>query len=173
LGYALKRAGKAIITPDDAKADPANDKSWTFPDTVEGIRAAIDLGANTLWANTVLHSQHPLVTMKDELAKKSIRMVGQSPTLTERWDDKASTNLWLAKQQGLEGAFPKSRIIEKGEEESLGLEEDGIGWPRILKPIRGRGSHGVAVIKDEAGFREHLETLFKESGAVLVEVSHQ
>jgi carbamoylphosphate synthase large subunit len=109
--------------------------------------------------------------MKDELAKKSIRMVGQSPILTERWDDKAETNFWLAKQKGLEGAFPKSRIITKGEESNLDLEGDGIGWPRILKPIRGRGSHGVAVIKDEEGFRQHLETLFAESSSVLVEVS--
>jgi carbamoylphosphate synthase large subunit len=111
--------------------------------------------------------------MKDELAKKSIRMVGQSPILTERWDDKAETNFWLAKQQGLEGAFPKSRIINKGEESNLDLEGDGIGWPRILKPIRGRGSHGVAVIKDEEGFRQHLETLFAESSSVLVEVGQR
>ena len=107
--------------------------------------------------------------MNDEL--KYIRMVGQSPKLTERWDDKANTNLWLASQKGLETAFPKSRIVYKSDMESLKLEEDGIGWPRILKPIRGRGSHGVAVIKDEKGFQDHIKTLFSESDAVLVEVS--
>ena len=168
LGYALQRAGRTVITP-TPHPDPADDKSWTFPDTVQGIREAIKLGANTLYANTVLHSQHPLVTMNDEL--KGIRMVGQSPKLTERWDDKANTNLWLASQKGLETAFPKSRIVYKNDMVNLRLEEDGIGWPRILKPIRGRGSHGVAVIEDEKGFQDHIETLFAESDAVLVEVS--
>lgn len=108
--------------------------------------------------------------MGDEL--KGIRMVGQSPKLTERWDDKANTNLWLASQKGLETAFPKSRIVYKNDMEDLKLEEDGIGWPRILKPIRGRGSHGVAVIEDKKGFLEHLKFLFGESDAVLVEVSN-
>ena len=107
--------------------------------------------------------------MNDEL--KHIRMVGQSPKLTERWDDKANTNLWLASQKGLKTAFPKSRIVYKSDMESLNLEEDGIGWPRILKPIRGRGSHGVAVIENEKGFQDHIKTLFAESDAVLVEVS--
>jgi biotin carboxylase len=107
--------------------------------------------------------------MRDEL--KGIRMVGQSPKLTERWDDKANTNLWLASQEGLETAFPKSRIVYKNDMENLKLEQDGIGWPRILKPIRGRGSHGVAVIEDEKGFQDHIKTLFAESDAVLVEVS--
>ena len=167
LGYALQRADRTVITP-TSRPDPADDKSWTFPDTVQGIREAIKLGANTLYANTVLHSQHPLVTMKDEL--NGIRMVGQSPKLTERWDDKANTNLWLATQEGLKTAFPKSRIVSKSDMEDLKLEEDGIGWPRILKPIRGRGSHGVAVIEDEKGFQNHINTLFKESDAVLVEV---
>jgi glutathione synthase/RimK-type ligase-like ATP-grasp enzyme len=91
--------------------------------------------------------------------------------LTEKWDDKANTNLWLATQQGLERAFPKSRIIHKENTQDLKLEDDGIGWPRIMKPIRGRGSHGVAVLDNEKGFRTHLETLFAESDAVLVEVS--
>lgn len=103
---------------------------------------------------------------------KGIRMVGQSPKLTERWDDKANTNFWLASQKGLENAFPKSRIVTKDDIKDLKLEEDGIGWPRILKPIRGRGSHGVAVIEDERGFHEHLKFLFGESDAILVEVSH-
>ena len=170
LGYALQRAGRAIITP-TPHPDPADDKSWTFPDTVQGIRAAIDLGANTLYANTVLYSQHPLVTMSDELAAKGIRMVGQSPKLTERWDDKAKTNFWLATQKGLETAFPKSKIVHKDEMGDLQLEKDGIGWPRVLKPIRGRGSHGVAVVEDEKGFQEHIKTLFAESDAVLMEVS--
>jgi D-alanine-D-alanine ligase len=109
--------------------------------------------------------------MSDELAAKGIRMVGQSPKLTEKWDDKANTNLWLATQKGLETAFPKSKIIHKDDMDHLRLEDDGIGWPRVLKPIRGRGSHGVAVVDDEKGFLEHIQTLFAESDAVLMEVS--
>ena len=109
--------------------------------------------------------------MSDELAAKGIRMVGQSPKLTERWDDKAKTNFWLATQKGLETAFPKSKIVHKDDMGDLQLEKDGIGWPRVLKPIRGRGSHGVAVVEDEKGFQEHIKTLFAESDAVLMEVS--
>jgi carbamoylphosphate synthase large subunit len=108
--------------------------------------------------------------MLDELKGKGIRMVGQSPKLTERWDDKAATNMWLATQTGLEEAFPKSRIVHKHDMKDLKLEEDGIGWPRIIKPIRGRGSHGVAVVEDEKEFQDHIKTLFDESDAVLLEV---
>lgn len=159
------------MTPSD-RADPEDDKSWTFPDTVEGIHSALERGANTLWANTVLHSTHPLVTMRSELAKSGIRMVGQSPALTERWDDKARTNRWLSEQTGLEGAFPKARILHKGQNDvSVNSAEDELGWPRVMKPIRGRGSHGVAVVKDEEEFMRHLDLLYGESDAVLVEVS--
>jgi carbamoylphosphate synthase large subunit len=109
--------------------------------------------------------------MKDELSKNGVRMVGQSPNLTEKWDDKANTNIWLGKQKGLEGGFPKSRVLyKKDDRESLQVDEDGLGWPRVMKPIRGRGSHGVAVVKDQEGFLKHLDTLFSESDAVLVEV---
>lgn len=169
MAYALQRRGEMVITPTD-QPDPADDKSWTFPDTAEGIRAAIDRGADTFWANTVLHSQHALVTMQEELSKKGIKMVGQSPILTEKWDDKANTNLFLAQQEGLTEAFPKSRILYKNDNGDLDLDNDGLGWPRVMKPIRGRGSHGVAVVHDEPAFRTHLETLFGESDAVLVEV---
>lgn len=160
-----------MITPSD-KPDPADDKSWTFPDTVEGIRSALDKGANTLWANTVLHSQHALITMRTDLVKGNVKLVGQSPTLTEKWDDKANTNLWLSGQKGLEMAFPKSRVLYKEDNKDVSeVDNDGIGWPRIMKPIRGRGSHGVAVVEDDEGFKKHLEKLYSESGSVLVEVS--
>ena len=111
--------------------------------------------------------------MKDELAKSGVRMVGQSPRLTDKWDNKAETNLWLGSQPGLEGAFPKSRVLSKTEDtQKLELDKDGIGWPRVLKPVRGRGSHGVAVVKDEKDFMKHLDILYDEFNVALVEVRH-
>lgn len=110
--------------------------------------------------------------MKDELARRRVRMVGQSPRLTDKWDNKAETNSWLGEQKGLEGAFPKSRVLHKRDaHEGLELVKDGIGWPKVLKPVRGRGSHGVAVVNNEGEFKKHLDNLYSEFDVALVEVS--
>jgi D-alanine-D-alanine ligase len=175
LGHILQQQGENVITP-SANPSPSDDKSWTFPDTKAGINDALDKGANVLYANTVLHSQHAIVQMRNELAKRGIRMVGQSPLKTEEVDDKASTNAWLAKQPGLEGSFPIATIVKEGytEAELRGAWDTlAIGQPKVMivKPIRGRGSHGVSLVKSYEELRTAVNALLQESRAILLEVS--
>lgn len=90
------------------KPDPAADVGWSFPDTKEGIRAALAAGATSLWASTTLHSTHPLIKPQDEPASRDVSFVGQDPRDVERFEDKAFCNDWLKKQPGLQDCFPKA-----------------------------------------------------------------
>lgn len=102
-------------------------------------------------------------------------MVGQSPARTEEVDDKAATNAWLAKQDGLQGTFPKARLVHDGEGsdqlEAKWKELKEGGGSVVCKPIRGRGSHGVSVVRSVEELDRAVKGLLKESNAVLLEVS--
>lgn len=174
LGNILLAQGEIVVTP-TSQPSPTDDKSWTFPDTPAGIRAALDKGANVLYANTVLHKQHAIVSMRDELAKRGIRMVGQSPLKTEDVDDKAATNTWLAQQSGLQGSFPRARLMHEGYSESdlKAAWEYLVGEGKeaaVVKPIRGRGSHGVSVVYNLKDLGKAVQDLLKESNSIQLEV---
>ncbi len=96
-----------------------------------------------------------------------MRIVGQNPWDVERYDDKAWTNEWLASQEGLEGAFPRAVLLEKGWKEMVG----GMMMPVVVKPVRGRGSSGVSKVDTKEGMMSALEELFMDYEAILVEVS--
>jgi glutathione synthase/RimK-type ligase-like ATP-grasp enzyme len=162
----LRAAGETVVTP-KSPPDPLNDPDWSYPDTEKGILAAVQSGANVLWCNSTLWSDHPLVHLGTELARLGVRFVAQDPLDTENYDDKAWTNDWLNRGE-LEGKFPKSWLIEKGDAEDR-LRE--ITLPAVLKPIRGRGSHGVELVTDTDGLKRVCQKLWEESEAVLVEVS--
>jgi D-alanine-D-alanine ligase len=162
----LRAAGETVVTP-KSPPDPLNDPDWSYPDTEKGILAAVQSGANVLWCNTTLWADHPLVHLGTELGRLGVRFVAQDPMDTEKYDDKAWTNDWLNRGE-LEGKFPKSWLIEKGDGEGL-LRE--VSLPAVLKPIRGRGSHGVELVTDADGLRRVCQKLWEESEAVLVEVS--
>ncbi|KAH8084725.1 hypothetical protein HD553DRAFT_342223 [Filobasidium floriforme] len=164
IAYCLRAAGETVVTP-NSPADPHNDPDWSYPDTEKGILAAVQTGANVLWCNTTLWSDHPIVRLGTELARLGVRFVAQDPLDTEKYDDKAWTNNWL-NQGELEGKFPKSWLIEKGDTEGQ-LRE--VTLPAVLKPIRGRGSHGVELVTDADGLGRVFQKLWEESEAVLVE----
>lgn len=93
-------------------------------------------------------------------------MIGQDPRDTERYEDKEWINGWLAGQEGLRDVFPRSLLLHTAADN---VEE--LGYPVVVKPVRGRGSHGVTLVKNDDEFQKALETLLKESDAVLCEVS--
>ncbi|WWC87418.1 uncharacterized protein L201_002307 [Kwoniella dendrophila CBS 6074] len=167
IAYALESVGETIITP-VKKPDPTKDLDWSFPDTVSGVREAIEKGANVLWANTTLHSKHAIVELKDELTKKGIRLIGQNPLTADKYDDKEWTNRWLSNQNGLENYFPKSLLYRKGNGEEVD-ELDKFPLPAMAKPIKGRGSHGVTKVSTSVEMKSAVDVLLKESEAVLLE----
>ena len=169
LAYNLHAQGEDVAFPVDTPR-PEIDAEWSFPDTIAGVRKAVEeKGASVLWANTTLHSRHALVELRYELAKRQVRLVGQNPLDTERFEDKEWINRWLATQPGLSGSFPASALLKAHSR----LADLPIQLPLVLKPVRGRGSHGVTLVRTEAEYQETLSKLLKESDAVLCEVGHQ
>jgi len=153
------------VTP-VSEPNPHTDADWSFPDTELGVLNAVkEHGANVLWANTTLHSTHSLARLKDQL--KGVRMIGQNPLDTEKYEDKEWINRWLNSQQGLRGDFPKSILYNKSDDTRKLLD---FGFPMVLKPIRGRGSHGVTLIRGEEEMRTTARKLLEESDSILVEV---
>ncbi|KAI5475462.1 hypothetical protein MNV49_001353 [Pseudohyphozyma bogoriensis] len=165
IAFALKQAGVAISTP-TTNPDPIADPGWTFPDTVDGIVSAVEMhGANVLFANTTLYSTHPMIQLKDKLTKLGVSFVGQDPRDVERFEDKAWCNAWLAEQDGLRGAFPKSWLVHRNKKECL----EEVELPAVVKPVRGRGSHGVSMVRTAEELQERTKALFEEGDLVLIE----
>ncbi len=93
ISFALQSTGHRIVTP-KPNPDPIKDDHWVFPDTTQGIQSAIDKGADIIWANTVLFSDHPLQDFIDQ----GISIIGQEPEMVQIFDDKWLTNQSLKKE---------------------------------------------------------------------------
>jgi biotin carboxylase len=158
IAAALRGIGVPVIAPAD-DPDPAFDRGWTFPDTPEGIAAALRQGAEVIWANTVLFAGHPLE------AVGGVRIVGQRPADVHRFDDKWVTRT-VMREAGL--PFPPALLVGEGSghlapgavSEEL-LERAGMGRGAIIKPVRGRGSQGVTFARTVSEVREALAALFE------------
>jgi hypothetical protein len=86
------------------------DADWSFEDHKETILEFIEKrGANVLWANTNVHSTHPLL----KVAKKhpDILVIGQDLRQVDKYDDKEWASRWLQSLPGLKGSFPPSWIV--------------------------------------------------------------
>ena len=131
---------------------------------------ALAAGANVLWANTVLHSQHPLCDIA-QLAAASApdgqvpRVVAsQDPRRVEEFDDKLATNA-LLRRGGLSVA--QGHVVETshavGASGGGGAHADtllqGMRLPVVVKPVRGRGSAGVGVVHTVAELVEAVDAL--------------
>lgn len=153
IAFALRNAGIRVVTPID-RPDSSNDEQWSFPDTEEGIEAALELGARTLWANTVLYTEHPLAALS------GVYIVGQRPENVQRFDDKWTTNeLLKAAGCSLPRALRLGGQVGRGDAtiEQLSLEllgECGLAFPLVVKPVRGRGSEGVIKVDSLSQLRE-------------------
>ncbi|KAL2847534.1 hypothetical protein BJY01DRAFT_164934 [Aspergillus pseudoustus] len=165
IAYTLQQKGIKVIKPDPA-APVSQHEGWSFPDTEDGIYAAVQKGATHFWANTILFSSHPLQT-SNRLSPiaEDIYVVGQPPGLVENFDDKAYLNGKL-KQMGTI-TLPKSWLVD-GKNTTEVLSQIN-RYPIVGKPVRGRGSHGVKVCRDQHQLETHITTLLAESPLVLLE----
>lgn len=148
--------------------DPAIDADWCFADDEEGILSAVKQGTTHLWANTILFSAHPLQisTALDQYAD-AISVVGQPPKLVEAYDDKALVYNIMKSHGKL--TLPNSITIQASEDFLTKVQEQGLHYPLIAKPVRGRGSHGVKLCENENDFSQHVKDLFAQSSTVIVE----
>lgn len=152
IGFCLHKNGIELICPVD-DPDPLNDYDWIFPDTEEGIERAINKGANVFWLNTVLFKNHPI----ELYFERNIKLIGQVPEEVDKYDDKVFTNE-LLKKNNL--PIPKNSIIKKDQiGKQLGAN---IKFPKVVKPIRGRGSQGVTLVHNEAQLISTINNLFEK-----------
>jgi D-alanine-D-alanine ligase len=165
IAFALKKGNFHIIIP-IKDPNPSFDTDWCFPDTREIIKALIAQGVNTFWLNTVLHSKHPITefTLNDELF-----FVGQNPQDVERYDDKSATNCLLR-----EHGIPTPNFIKLNhnlviEVTKQWLAQRKLYFPFVVKPIRGRGSQGVKVVKDFGSLKLESIALQKTGNSFIVE----
>lgn len=145
LVFALKSSGQPVVTPVQ-EPDTHQHLDWVFPDTLEGIEAALALGANVLWMNTVLFSGHPM----ESFYGRGLKFVCQHPEDVNKFDDKFQTNRLLI-DLGLPVAHSS---VVAGEIEKLPTT---LHLPLMLKPIRGRGSAGVSLIETYESLVAHLK----------------
>lgn len=150
IAFVLRREGVGVVTPSD-RPDERAELDWVFPDTAEGIAWAVDAGATVLWANTVLFGGHPLEQWLGRLG-----IVGQRPRDVERFDDKWRTNQ-LLRGSGL--PVVRSRLVDASGAGAGELADAGLGFPLIVKPIRGRGSQGVSLAADPAALQRACSAL--------------
>jgi hypothetical protein len=159
IAVALRRAGYQVVTPRPSP-DPAVDLDWVFPDDLNGIVAARAAGATLLWANTVLFDGHPLGAVMGKMW-----IVGQPPTVTQAIDNKFATNLRLRAR-----ALPVAASILAAREPAPGVQAlgkltpqrlaaQGLHFPLVVKPVRGRGSQGVTRVKDSMAFEQACTAL--------------
>ena len=139
---------------------------WIWGDSEDDILRAVQAGARVLWANTVLHARHALMTvrMADDLL-----VVGHAPRHVERGDDKFTTNQDLA-QHGVPVArsvLASSTATQYHSHPVLPLSTflDSLPFPApaVAKPIRGRGSQGVALCRTSDSLLTHVQSLLSES----------
>jgi len=161
LAWALRGGGTAVVTP---VAEPSADRpmDWVFPDHAAGIAAARAAGAHILWANTVLFAGHPL-----EAVLREDWIVGQVPADVQTFDDKAATNARL-RRAGL--PLPAALVVGErpmsegeptlAELTPARLAEAGLAFPLVVKPVRGRGSQGVARVGSPDELEERVRALF-------------
>jgi len=159
IAYELKKNGIHIITPIE-NPDINIDLDWVFPDTKEGIEHAISKGADTFWLNTVLYKKHEIEHFFD----KKLQFIGQLPEKVDIYDDKYFTNEVLRKNQI---PVPKSQLITSKDLTEYKLS---LSFPLVVKPIRGRGSQGVTLVKNQKELYNSLRNIFsdKEYGDIVL-----
>ncbi|SHJ98407.1 ATP-grasp domain-containing protein [Pseudozobellia thermophila] len=150
IAFELHSRGVKVCTPVD-RPHIENDRDWVFPDTEEGIENAIRKGAKILWLNTVLYKGHPIGKFFD----RDMELVGQLPHQVDTYDDKWTTNK-LLREHGI--FIPKTALITQ--DQGKDYDQQDLNFPVVVKPIRGRGSQGVALVRDKNELDAKLADLF-------------
>ncbi|MEM7382536.1 MAG: ATP-grasp domain-containing protein, partial [Bacteroidota bacterium] len=86
---------------------------------------------------------------------KDLYFVGQTPGMTDLYDDKLITNDLLRKH-GL--PVPETVLMNK---KHLLENNSPLQLPAVLKPIRGRGSQGVVVVEQESELKNELQQMLE------------
>lgn len=164
MGAALRSVGCTLVTP-VADPDPTSVFDWVWPDTADGMEAALGAGATLLWANTVVFDGHPI-----EAASRRAWVVGPDPHTMQQADDKAATNARLL-AEGLPVA--RSWVVDGAAPDvEARLGQFAAQLPLVVKPLRGRGSQGVSVARSPeamiAGARAIVEG-GKFGSAIMIE----
>lgn len=146
IAFALQQKTFELITPVYCPKAQM-DYDWVFPDSENGIKKAIEKGANLLWLNTILYSNHPIL----KFIEKNILIVGQEPNSVEIFDDKFYTNS-LLKEKSLPIAL--SYLLTSDKLKIINLE-----FPLVVKPVRGRGSQGVVIVQNKKELQQKVRNL--------------
>ena len=179
IAFAVARGGDpaiSVITPVE-NPNPAEQDDWTFPDTPEGLHAALEQGATHIWANVHSFGAHPLQTLRAlDKFEGSVKIVGQPPRLADYADDKALFNEHLrerANELGLR--LPEAVVVGSADKQAASVESqldeavERLGLPVIVKPPRGRGSSGVKRCDTVEALKGHVAKLLGDGPRVLVE----
>lgn len=162
-----KQCNIPVITP-KVPPDPAQDGDYCFPDHEEGILTAAKQGATHFWANTILFAKHPLQTSKAlDAYEDAVRIVGQPPKLVDAYDDKAVVYDIMKKERNI--TLPKSLTASSTDDILQTITRQGLKYPLIAKPVRGRGSFGVKLCHNKSELLQHSIELYKQSGNIIVE----
>lgn len=149
IAYSLQQNSITVITP-VKQPRIEKDLDWVFPDTKEGIQAALDKGATIIWLNTILYQGHPI----EEFIDNGLSVIGQILENVDKYDDKWVTNQ-LLQAHGL--PIPQSSLISK---ENYLSHINDISFPLVVKPLLDRGSQGVSLISDKEELATILEEMF-------------
>ena len=153
------------LSPPSASSPPL---SLCYPDTVDGISLALSHGARCLWLNTTLHPSHPLLSLPPSTHPTPLHIVGHPPHLPPLMDDKFRTNLLLASSHP---PIPIARSVLTSLTKASYLSHAvtpltthlpsslPFPFPVYAKPIRGRGSQGVALCPDPHSLLAHCASL--------------
>lgn len=129
--------------------------------------SAVEKGTTHLWANTILFASNPLqISSRLSSYENQLRIIGQPPNLVERFDDKAILNDLLRQRQTL--TLPRAGTVSAGQDYNISLEALRDAFPLVVKPVRGRGGHGVKVCSTWDELNRRIKILFEESPVVLV-----
>lgn len=87
--------------------------------------------------------------------------------MVEAYDDKALVYEIMKSHGGFTVA--KSTTVTASDDLPRLIRDQNLHYPVVAKPVRGRGSHGVKLCKDEEVLQAHASSLFKESLKIIVE----
>ncbi|KAF2997707.1 hypothetical protein E8E13_006701 [Curvularia kusanoi] len=168
IAYVLRKICHIPVVTPVPDPNPVQDNDWCFPDDEEGILSAFNTGATHLWANTILFAMHPL-QVSERLTEHcgSVSIVGQPPQLVEAYDDKALVYEIMKSHDGF--TLAASVALAASDDLTTTLRRHSLRYPLIAKPVRGRGSHGVKLCRDEEALQVHARYLFGESPKIIIE----
>jgi D-alanine-D-alanine ligase len=173
IAHALRLAGVQVLTP---VPDPINDVDWSWPDTEEALMG-LSGRASVLWMNAMAPLLHPF----HDSRRGHTASVGQPGTLHVQIDDKAAARSACKGSVELPTSamvWQDSRVLSEhrdryqGEHTSLEslassplsvqafLDSAGLKFPVVCKPVSGRGSEGVELVRTPEALVEYSRRTF-------------